>query len=57
MKKNPIRHIDIISVIPVNSGVVFTTNPITEMIAFKRHPINANKAAVLNLVILILLLF
>lgn len=57
MKKNPIRHIDIISVIPINSGVRFTTNPVIEMITFKRHPINAHKAAVLNLVILILLLF
>ena len=49
MKKNPIRHIDIISVIPINSGVRFTTNPVIEMITFKRHPINAHKAAVLNL--------
>lgn len=57
MKKKPIRHIDAMSVIPVNSGVIFTTNPVIEMITFKRHPINAHKAAVLKLVILILLCY
>lgn len=54
MKKNPIRHIDIISIIPYKKGDKYTTILIIEMIAFRRHPINANKAAVLKLVIFIL---
>lgn len=55
MKKNPIKHIDTISVIIDIIGEIFMSRQIVAMIILNKHPINAIKAAVFKLVILILL--
>lgn len=55
MKKNPIKHIDTISVIIDIIGEIFMSRQIVAMIILNKHPINAIKAAVLKLIILILL--
>lgn len=54
MKKNPIMHIDTISVIIDISGETFMIIPIATMIAFNKHPMNAIRADALKLTILIL---
>ena len=51
IKKNPIRHIDTISVIIDIVGEIFMSRQIIATIAFNKHPINAIKAAVLKFVI------
>lgn len=55
MKKNPIKHIDTISAIWDINGATSVIRQTIATFAFNRHPINAIKAAVRKLIILILL--